>query len=51
MKFFVAEQLKKVRAHKAKLLQKLKSASEYEQLLIEKLQQRREELKDLTILP
>lgn len=32
---FVADQLEKVRAHKAKLLKKLKSAEEYEQLLLE----------------
>jgi len=35
---FVADQLEKVRAHKDKLLKKLKSAEEYEQLLVEKQQ-------------
>ena len=35
---FVADQLEKVRAHKAKLLKKLKSAEEYEQLLLEEQQ-------------
>lgn len=35
---FVANQLEKVRAHKAKLLKKLKSAQEYEQLLLEEQQ-------------
>lgn len=33
---FVADQLEKVRAHKEKLLKKLQSAQEYEQLLLEK---------------
>jgi hypothetical protein len=37
---FVADQLEKVRIHKEKLLKKLKSAEEYEQLLVEKQQQR-----------
>ncbi len=36
---FVADQLEKVRAHTEKLLKKLKSAEEYEQLLLEKQQQ------------
>ena len=36
---FVADQLEKVRVHKEKLLKKLKSAEEYEQLLVEKQQQ------------
>lgn len=36
---FVADQLEKVRMHKEKLLQKLKSAEEYEQLLLEKQQE------------
>lgn len=35
---FVANQLEKVRMHKEKLLKKLKSAEEYEQLLLEKQQ-------------
>ncbi|MEA5594202.1 hypothetical protein [Rivularia sp. UHCC 0363] len=35
---FVADQLEKVRAHKEKLLQKLKSAEEYEHLLLEERQ-------------
>lgn len=35
---FVANQLEKVRAHKAKLLKKLESAQEYEQLLLEEQQ-------------
>lgn len=35
---FVADQLEKVRAHKEKLLKKLQSAEEYEQLLLEKQQ-------------
>ncbi|BAZ15032.1 hypothetical protein NIES4071_69020 [Calothrix sp. NIES-4071] len=35
---FVADQLEKVRIHKEKLLKKLKSAEEYEQLLVEKQQ-------------
>jgi hypothetical protein len=34
------DQLEKVRAHKEKLLKKLKSASEYEQLLLEEKQKR-----------
>lgn len=37
---FVVDQLEKVRAHKEKLLKKLKSAEEYEQLLLEKLEER-----------
>jgi hypothetical protein len=37
---FVADQLEKVRIHKEKLLKKLKSAEEYEQLLVEKQQLR-----------
>ena len=36
---FIANQLEKVRIHKEKLLQKLKSAEEYEQLLLEKQQE------------
>ncbi len=36
---FVADQLEKVRIHKEKLLKKLKSAEEYEQLLVEKQQE------------
>ncbi len=39
---FVVDQLEKVRAHKEKLLKKLKSAEEYEQLLLEKLEERKE---------
>ena len=35
---YVAGQLEKVRSHKAKLLKKLKSAEEYEQLLLEEQQ-------------
>ncbi len=35
---FVADQLEKVRIHKKELLKKLKSAEEYEQLLVEKQQ-------------
>ncbi|MGB6301970.1 MAG: hypothetical protein WBF90_38170 [Rivularia sp. (in: cyanobacteria)] len=37
---FVVDQLEKVRAHKEKLLKKLKSAEEYEQLLLEKIEER-----------
>lgn len=37
---FVTDQLEKVRAYKEKLLKKLKSAEEYEQLLLEKQQER-----------
>ena len=36
----VTDQLEKVRAHKEKLLKKLKSAEEYEQLLLEKIEER-----------
>lgn len=36
---FVTDQLEKVRAHKAKLLNKLKSAEKYEQLLLKKQQE------------
>lgn len=38
---FVVEQLEKVRTHKEKLLNKLKSAEEYEKLLVEKLEERK----------
>lgn len=37
---FVVDQLEKVCAHKKKLLKKLKSAEEYEQLLLEKIEER-----------
>ena len=37
----VTDQLEKVRAHKEKLLKKLKSAEEYEQLLLEKIEERK----------
>ena len=37
---YVEDQLEKVRAHKEKLLKKLKSAEEYEQLLLEEKQKR-----------
>lgn len=37
--FLIADQLEKVRIHKEKLLKKLKSAEEYEQLLVEKQQE------------
>ncbi|MEO0933511.1 MAG: hypothetical protein AAFY21_07040 [Cyanobacteria bacterium J06641_2] len=36
----VTDQLDKVRIHKEKLLKKLKSAEEYEQLLLEKIEER-----------
>ncbi|MEL6164655.1 MAG: hypothetical protein AAFR37_13140 [Cyanobacteria bacterium J06628_3] len=39
---FVVDQLEKVRAHKEKLLKKLKSAEEYEKFLLEKLEERKE---------
>jgi hypothetical protein len=39
---YVTDQLEKVRAHKEKLLKKLKSAEEYEQLLLEKIEERKE---------
>lgn len=37
---YLTDQLEKVRAHKEKLLKKLKSAEEYEQLLLEKIEER-----------
>jgi len=37
---YVTDQLEKVRAHKEKLLKKLKSAEEYEKLLLEKIEER-----------
>ncbi|MEL7246487.1 MAG: hypothetical protein AAGM40_29800 [Cyanobacteria bacterium J06573_2] len=37
---FVVDQLEKVRAHKEKLLKKLKSAEEYEKLLLDKIEER-----------
>ena len=39
-KDYIDSQLEKVRAHKEKLLKKLKSAEEYEQLLLEEKQKR-----------
>ncbi|MEO0843963.1 MAG: hypothetical protein AAF063_34505 [Cyanobacteria bacterium J06643_5] len=37
---YLTDQLEKVRIHKEKLLKKLKSAEEYEQLLLEKIEER-----------
>ena len=38
---YVTDQLERVRAHKEKLLNKLKSAEEYEQFLLEKIEERK----------
>ncbi len=40
---YVTDQLEKVRVHKQKLLKKLKSAEEYEQLLLEEQQKQSDE--------
>ena len=37
---YLTDQLERVRAHKEKLLKKLQSAEEYEQLLLEKIEER-----------
>ncbi len=37
---YVTDQLERVRAHKEKLLKKLKSAEEYEEFLLEKIEER-----------
>ena len=37
---YLTDQLERVRAHKEKLLKKLKSAEEYEQFLLEKIEER-----------
>lgn len=38
---YVTDQLERVRSHKEKLLKKLKSAEEYEKLLLEKIEERK----------